>query len=124
MRRITRQKRHRGVLAPGALGWGVAAALAAALLISLKLGSDTTHRLTAELAVARAQNATAGRNLAVCEAKAGSLESALAVRTGATDAATRGVELLPEALLARQAAGADACARAFEAEALVREAAR
>ena len=119
---VTRQRRRRSAATAGRLGWSVAAGLALALLFSIWMGFATERRLRAELAAAKAQSATAGRSLAVCEAKAVSLQNTLDVLSRPAEAVKPGTPLSAAALLARQAVGADACARAYEAEALVREA--
>jgi hypothetical protein len=106
------------------LGWSAAAGLAIALAVTVALGLARESQLRARVAAAEARNATAARSLAVCEATSATLRNALTVveATGRNRAPSG--PLTSGDLLARRAAGADACARALEAEDLVREAAR
>lgn len=106
------------------LGWSAAAGLAIALAVTVALGVSTERDLRARLAAAESRNAAAARNLAVCEATSATLRNALTVIDTQGRSPTPPGPLTPDQLLARRAAGADACARALEAEELVREAAR
>jgi hypothetical protein len=118
-------KRVRGLAWEG-LGWSVAAGLAVALVITVGAGLANERALNARLAAAEARTSGVSRTLAICEATSATLKNTLATLQAAAagGASTSDGPLTPEALLARQAAGADACARAYEAEALVREATR
>lgn len=121
---MTLSKRVRGLAWEG-LGWSVAAGLAVALVITVGAGFANERALSARLAAAEARTTVAARSLSVCEATSATLRNAVAtLQVAEGGASTSGVALTPEALMARQAAGADACSRAYEAEALVREAAR
>lgn len=106
------------------LGWSVAAGLALALTVTFVLGSARERDLQARLSAAEARNQLAARGLAVCEATTATLKNSLAVvEARAPSGASTGPMTTAE-LLAREARGGDACSRAMEAEALVREAAR
>ena len=106
------------------LGWSVAAGLGIALAITVAQMSMTERTLRAQLAEATARHGGAARSLAICEATSARLQNTLEVLQTSATAKPGGAPLSAEALLARQAQGQDACARAYEAEALVREAAR
>ena len=86
--------------------------------------SPAARRRVQPGAGAQARNASASKSLAVCKATNLTLTNALTVIETGGKAQASTANLTPDQLLARRAAGADACARAFEAEALVREAAR
>jgi hypothetical protein len=115
-------KRHRALAWEG-LGWSFAAGLGLALLVSLALGFTREQDLKARLAAAEGRATVAARSLSVCEASSTGLRNALAAVNSATPRGAGGV-MTSQDLLTRPATGADACARAFEAEALVREATR
>ena len=116
-------KRRRALVWPG-LGWAVAIGLAVALAVSVALGLATEHRLRAELTQLQARSVSSGRDLALCEANAVSLKQNLAISQALVSRLTTGNPLSAAEILARKPAGFDACTRAFEAEALVREATR
>lgn len=117
-------KRYRDLAWEG-LGWSVAAGLAIALIVTVAFGLANERSLEARIAAAEARSQVAARTLSVCQATSATLKNALTVaQTHASDASGADIGLTPDALLARRAVGVDACARAYEAEALVREAAR
>ena len=99
------------------LGWLVAAGLAVALALVWRSGEARIAALKAETDV---RLASAGRELGVCQAESQALKASVEVLRPGT---AQGL-LSPDAILARASRGADACARALEAEALVREAVR
>jgi hypothetical protein len=93
------------------------------LAVTVAQASMTERSLRMQLAEANARHGGVARSLAICEATSARLQNSLEVlETSATNPG--GAPLSAEALMARQARGQDACARAYEAEALVREAAR
>jgi len=103
----------------GMAGWIVAAALAVALVV---VTLTAEQRLSVLAEENRGALAVADRRLSICEAEKNTLTAALEVLDGGRSVGAGPMDTAD--LLSRQARGVDACARALEAEALVREALR